>query len=410
MMRGVWRGRGRRLFVTRTNAAALAQVTGLAVAVGGCGTAMYEGKPQPEQVTIIVEGTRLVNVDSRSAPDGKAYYILPGTHAFGVDLNDDPVAGSDLRRRSSEPLEICFDAQPMRLYVIRPSYHDALWSPEVLEKQANQPVPTTPSNYRHPNCTPRAPDSPALSASTRADLQRKGASVREIEVLERELAPRSTALVVTPTETELATARERPAPATSVSHPTFELHAVTGLAFGGSRLVTAVSPTTGETVDSLNAGDGYLFGFGASFLPFWLGERLGLGAGLDMAYKFSSISGDGITASLTSLPMMATANALLRLNDAGSSHLLARGGVEKDLNVQFAATGTGGATLSSQLGYFSEFGWIVGAPNHLALGTSLRFSGVQLTTDTQHFSATNTSVVVSLYYSYGNDKKDARAR
>jgi hypothetical protein len=334
---------------------AIVRVAVLAVFLGGCATTMYDGPARPDEATIVVNGMRLLRIDSRDAPSGQVFRIEPGRHAVAVDLNDDPTPGSERWRRSGEPLDICFDARPMRLYLIRPKYEGSEWLPEVLDQQANRTIATIPINHLHPSC----------------EAQASG--------------------VVTPSET--ATTGHPGAPTVHGPRPTIELHLDAGDATGGD-----------QVADSLGAGDGYLLGGGARFTPLWIGSDLGLGVGLDVLFKYASTSGGRVQASQSSMPTILTGHALIKMNHDPRWYLLVRGGLEMDFYRQSSFNGQTGSTLSRGAGLLADIGPMFEATDHIGVGAAVRLTLSQLPAGMDHISGSNIGIVVSVSYNFGSEK------
>jgi hypothetical protein len=326
--------------------ATIAVAGALMLFLGGCATTMYDGPARSDEATIVVNGMRLLRIDSRDAPGGQVFRVAPGQHAVAVDPNDDPQPGSERWRRSGEPVQICFDARPMRLYLVRPKYEGNQWLPEVVDQRANQTIATIPTNDLRRSCETRAPG--------------------------------------TVTSSETATARTDSVHAVRPPRPVVQLHLDAGDV---------------TSADSDNAGDGYLLGGGVSFTPLWI-DNVGLGAGLDVSFKYHPVSVGGEQGSNSSMPVLLTGHLLSGLDDGARWYLLFRGGFEKDFNRQFSFNGVTSSESSRGAGLVAEIGLIFVATNHFAVGATFRGTVIDLAAGMDHVSGSNLGILFSVYYNY----------
>jgi hypothetical protein len=182
--------------------------------------------------------------------------------------------------------------------------------------------------------------------------------------------------------------------------PSVELHLDAGIASGGD-------PVAGS--DSLGAGDGYLAGGGVRFTPFWGGEDIGLGVGLDVLFKYGSMEAGAVQASHWSVPALLTGHALVRLNGDARWYLMFRGGVETDLYMHFSFNGTSSGTSSGGTGVLAEVGPIFEATDNIGVSATVRFTLMQLPSGMDHFSASNVGVMFSVAYNLASRKPQAPA-
>ena len=178
--------------------------------------------------------------------------------------------------------------------------------------------------------------------------------------------------------------RPRGAPA----RPIIELHLDAGDATG---------------VGSDGVGDGYLLGGGVSFTPLWI-DNVGLGAGLDVLFKYNSVDVGGSQASNSSIPTLLTGHLLIGLDDGARWYLLFRGGFEKDFNRQSSFNGVTSSESSRGAGLVAEIGPIFVPADHVALGAAVRVTLIDLPAGMDHVSGSNVGIVFSVYYTYANEK------
>jgi hypothetical protein len=151
-------------------------------------------------------------------------------------------------------------------------------------------------------------------------------------------------------------------------------HASLGLAFGGEELVS-LTYTDGTSV-SIHAGDGVLLTGGLTFTPLWIGDRIGLGLGLDAGWKYrsTSVDADGSMA-LERFPLIGSARGLIGITNAW--HVLLAGGVVYELGPDL----TGEGLLSeysfefdNALGGMAELGITWGRPMAVGWEISGRYT------------------------------------
>jgi hypothetical protein len=154
----------------------------------------------------------------------------------------------------------------------------------------------------------------------------------------------------------------------------FDLNFALGIGFGGER-IAAIELTDGSQ-QTLEAGRGILLTLGGKVTPLWLGNLLGLGIGLDFGWKTGAVTASDASMSLTRIPLVATAHAVLRLSPHW--HLLAATGVDYDMNVAFRGTGrlSGlSADASNAFGPLVEGGFLY-IQDHVGFDMRLRYTSM----------------------------------
>jgi hypothetical protein len=192
------------------------------------------------------------------------------------------------------------------------------------------------------------------------------------------------------------------APAARASRPIIALHLDAGYVTGGDESAVA-DDSRGYRIDALHHGDGYLLGGGAAFTPLWIGDRVGLGAGLDVLFKYASFNGDAGHVTQSSMPVLLTANALIDLDHGARWYLLVRAGLETDYNRRFA-----GVTGASGSGIFGEIGPMFVASRNIGVGATFRAAGMILpdfgSSFMDHLHASNLGFAISVSYNYASEK------
>ena len=192
----------------------------------------------------------------------------------------------------------------------------------------------------------------------------------------------------------------RSVPAVHASRPIIELHLDAGIVAGGDESAVAETPS-GVKIDALHYGDGYLMGGGVGFTPLWIGDRVGLGAGLDVLFKYASLDAAGIQASQSTMPVLFTANALVGLDHGARWYLLVRGGAETDYNRRLR-----GSTGASGSGVFGEIGAMFLVSRHIGVSATGRAAGMILPdfgySFMDHVHASNVGIAVSVSYNYAS--------
>jgi len=138
--------------------------------------------------------------------------------------------------------------------------------------------------------------------------------------------------------------------------PIWGLMFVTGFGGGGDDLVkVTLSDGTSQT---LSAGDGIDVSLGLMLTPLWVGDALGLGVSGTLGYKGWSVGGSNGDISIARFPFTASVHVLPRV--AHNWLLLARGGIDKELDVSVSCSGVITCTdpgAIAKLGWFGEAGF-----------------------------------------------------
>ena len=129
-----------------------------AIAVAGCAPQLYDGPRRSNAETALLEtdGTFITRVDGKhrgAYDDGR---VLPGLRAVSVRLDDAHAqsAMTDWVQRSSRrSVTVCFVARAGGDYVVRPSYAEGGWKPEIVDTTTAQLVDTEPFDDDDRGCT-----------------------------------------------------------------------------------------------------------------------------------------------------------------------------------------------------------------------------------------------------------------
>jgi hypothetical protein len=191
------------------------------------------------------------------------------------------------------------------------------------------------------------------------------------------------------------------APAVHALRPIIALHLDAGHVTGGSESAFA-DDSRGYRIDALHYGDGYLVGGGVAFTPLWIGDRVGLGAGVDVLFKYASFDGDAGHVTQSSMPVLLTANALIGLDHGARWYLLVRAGLETDYNRRFS-----GITGRSGSGVFGEIGPMFLASRNIGVGATFRAAGMilhEFGVSMDELHASNLGFAISVSYNYASEK------
>jgi hypothetical protein len=183
----------------------------------------------------------------------------------------------------------------------------------------------------------------------------------------------------------------------SESHPLFGLNGALGLAFGGDNLITATF-ADGSTRD-LPAGRGVILSVGAMATPLWAGP-VGLGLGVDIGVKYTSISASNGTASFTRFPLVLSAHALFDVTHHW--YILAAGGLHHELGVSLTGDGLFSglsADFDSNWGGMAELGAFY-AKKHLGASGTIRYTSARYFIAGQTFDASNVGVFGVIHYNF----------
>jgi hypothetical protein len=105
-----------------------------------------------------------------------------------------------------------------------------------------------------------------------------------------------------------------------------------GFGAGGEEFANAKASDGDRT---LTTGKGGLFGLGAMVTPWWPADALGIGAGVDVAWKGEHIDAQNGDASLRRFPLAFTAHLLTNFDGRSRHFLLVRAGVSRELGIHY---------------------------------------------------------------------------
>jgi hypothetical protein len=147
------------------------------------------------------------------------------------------------------------------------------------------------------------------------------------------------------------------------------LNAGLGIAFGGDDVP--------DRSAGIPAGDGIVLSLGATLTPLWLGP-VGLGAGVDLGFKYYALQTRGGGYDLRRVPIVASLHALVSVADRW--FLLFAGGLHAEVAIQ--ASRTGSRSDGSETRYPAAFGamgeaGVLYAVGHVGVDITLRFAGLR---------------------------------
>jgi hypothetical protein len=185
-------------------------------------------------------------------------------------------------------------------------------------------------------------------------------------------------------------------------HPFLELTATLAFDVGGQDVARA--QFTDGSSETLTTGEGAVFRLGVMVTPLWLAaDRIGFGAGADVAVKADIASPTHDTAStasvsLTSYPSVLTLHAFVRTSPL--SYVLFAGGVEKDARISVStdptASVTGVTSLTSRLGGTGRVGFYWAAAPRLAVICGLEYTRITYDTPGRSVRADSAGLAVTL--------------
>ena len=147
-----------------------------------------------------------------------------------------------------------------------------------------------------------------------------------------------------------------------------EANAGLAIAFGGDRVP--------DRELGLAAGDGVVMTLGGALTPFWL-DRLGVGFGLDVGFKYYSLQTPGGGYALRRVPIVGSAHALFAVSDRW--FLLAAGGAHLELAIRASRTGNASEAAPTDypaaIGFMGEAG-VLYAVGHVGADITLRYTGL----------------------------------
>jgi len=230
-------------------------------AIGGCATAGARDVGPAATATITTTGLLIDTIDGNNMRQGfdgarTHFVVAPGRHELGVSRQF--FVGSVGRVRS-EYATTCIEVVAGHSYQARLSEGAGSWTTAVTDTATGVSLETS--------CT--APAVPVVAADGIAD----GAAPAPAAPTPAALP---TAAITAPVEDSRP---DRPGNGVAVR---------AGLGLGGDVLVSAPSSNGDEA--TLRAGTGLMIAVAGTFTPFWLRKNFGFGVGLELGWKFDSVS------------------------------------------------------------------------------------------------------------------------
>jgi len=280
-----------------------------------------------------IDGKNVLNV--RADPNAKSVYLLPpGPHVVGVSLRKRPGALS-VTIFKSDYIRVCLLAEAGHHYTTAARVAQSTWELKILDR-AHGEVPITCDRARIFPVAPLSSDPPG-SGETPAPVAPPPSPPAEAPSVGREI-------IRLWSKDDIARLKGRPFVDVVMS---------LGWAFGGDDVVRAQLSNGGS--QSLAAGRGPFVRAGAMVTPLWLAaDRIGFGAGADVALKFDNISASNGDVSFTRYPASFTLHTLARISPIW--YVLLAGGVEKDLGISLSGTGVASGLDGSPTSRIGEIG------------------------------------------------------
>lgn len=348
--------------------------------VSGCTTVLYKGPSRPaSEIAVIISRETLVHkvdnvmVKEMASGTNARFELLPGEHEVAISyVRTIPGFFSTTVQSSRNIIIVCLDLEAGHTYETRGVVSGDRWLPRVMdlttrsevdpycedEEDRRRPVAagaTSPPKTATPVTAPTvdtATDGAAPSAAPAPDgtapalvaAQQSDAGASPLPLAAPPAAP--------PAAPAIAKDREEPPralPAPAAHHvatdsskaevsdrrPGSGFTLFFGLALGGEDFASASSSNGSNS--SVSSGGGVILGVGGMVTPLWVSSIVGFGLGTDMGVKYDSISADNGSASITRYPLAFTAHLLT--NGSGGHCFLLRGGLVRDLGVNYQASG-----------------------------------------------------------------------
>lgn len=354
-------------------------------------------------------GTTLASIDGTPVDGGStaSYEVLPGEHLIRVQGHDSQFMGLYTRVYTSRPINLCFAAQPGHRYQVICQRQDG-WSVEVDDSTTLQPVtlgcPKLAAQVRQrrealranrlaaeqaaadqaPTVEPSSAPSSQLASAPDAPVSQSASA----EPPPPRAPPQATPLASLMNDGQAAVLPQAP-------RPGIGFHLAMGLAGGGADLVTAEF-TNGDR-SSLSAGDGLYLAIGATVTPLWIGNRVGLGLGGDIGWKYYSIDASNGSVSMSRYPLDLWAQTLIALSDSWYVHLLAGPHKESGINLSGGGVVSGSASFDSPWGWMAQGGFYATSSWHSAFGLGLRYTDVHYRIGGRTFDASNIGVDLTMH-------------
>ena len=345
-----------------------------------CGCASAGPRDVRSAATAIITTTDLLidTIDGSNMRQGldnphTRFVVAPGRHELGVSRHFR--AEGSLRVRS-EYATVCIDVGAGHSYTVRPLFQaNGAWTTGLFDATGTA-LPTT--------CAPAA--APIVAQDGVADgTAPEGASAGA------PAAPAASSVVAAPPAAAEGIEDSRP------DRPGSGIVVRAGFAVGGDPLVR-VTFTNGEQRD-LRAGGGLMFAVGGTLTPLWLRKNFGFGVGVEVGWKYDSISVAGGEASFARYPLVATAHMLARTRRRWYFKLAA--GIEKPLDPHYSGDGIFGPTevdLQGRVGPVTELGFYRLVKRHGAFDFSLRASRPRYVVDGAGIDGTSIAIQIGGHY------------
>lgn len=380
----------------------------------GCTTVMYGGPRRAKSEVALVKsgpGTTVIGLDRRRVDGGASanYEILPGDHLVAVvgQQVENKVFYNVVHR--SAPNSLCFKARPGRKYVIeRHRSGDDLWETFLTDEDSGvAPQGCTPRPRVSPN---QAPGGDANLASSKSTSTAPPATAESAPGGEPATAPdpsngatadaSATALSPPPrvpaaAGRELATTQawsDEPQPP-AAPHPGSGFLLTLGGAFGGDELAKATY-TNGDTA-TLSAGGGLVLAAGGMLTPLWIRNKVGLGLGAEIGWKYQTIGDSSRSISMSRFPMVLQLHSFLPLSQTW--FLRPAFGIHKELAPTISDDSYGTIDLESPVGWMAELGVYSMSTWHLGWSVAVRFTSVHYTFRADRLDGNNVGVNLTMH-------------
>jgi hypothetical protein len=310
-------------------------------------TTMREGpaRPAAELATVESSDTLIAEIDGkdvqdiRADPNAKSVYLLPaGPHVIGFSLRKRPGVLS-VTVLQSHYIRVCLLAEAGHHYTTAAEVGAFTWKPRMVDSAGGE-VPIT--------CD-RARIFPAATLSSERPAATESASpVTPLPSDPAEDASAGPEIFRLWSKEEIERRKSR---------PFVDVMATVGLDFGGQDVVRAQFNNGGS--QTLAAGQGAFVRVGAMVTPLWLAaDRVGIGAGADVALKLDTVSASNASVSFIRYPCSFTVHTLLRFRPVW--YVLLAGGVDKDPEISVSESGNvsgiSGSSLTSRIGEIGRLG------------------------------------------------------
>jgi hypothetical protein len=369
---------------------------------------MYGGPRRPSAEVAVIEsgrGTRLATLDRESVEHvGQKLEVLAGWHRASFTVSNSENMVFYTRIRTTAPITACIRARAGHVYTIERK--DEL-SYDIVDGTADssQSIDGDCSTMRKA-LAKRAtiPSPPPAVASDSSD----GAAPRPQEATGDAghlVAPPVSAtpgLSAPPEGIEhTANGISPPAPAafTPVRHPRPGTGLRLGLegAFGGDNLLTVGFSNGGS--DSLSAGEGLQVSMGGTVTPLWIGDVLGLGAGVSIGWKGDWVTAQNGDITLSRYPLVFWLQALVPISERW--YIVVSGGGHKEFDTHLSGSGVASgidARFDSPLGWMGEIGFYYASTVNWGTGFGVRYTALHYLYDGKTIGASSVGVGFTLQF------------